>query len=96
MSQETYSLLDLDESLDEDRDAGTRYAPFENMLSATHLVTTLLDAQHGNDYKDAPAYAILGGFSMHLRGGRRSTRDVDLVTTIKMKGLWEAMTGQTR
>lgn len=93
MPQETYSLLALDEDMDEDRTASTNYAPFENMLSATHLVVSLLEAHSTNIN---PPYAIQGGFSMQLRGGRQSTRDVDLVTGIKMRGVWEAITGEER
>lgn len=33
---------------------------------------------------------------MQLRGGRQSTRDIDLVTSTKMKGIWEAVTGEDR
>lgn len=94
MQQETYSLLSLDEDVDEDRTASTNYAPFENMLSATLLVVSLLEAHVAHPIP--PYYAIQGGFSMQLRGGRQSTRDVDLVTGIKMRGVWEAITGEER
>lgn len=93
MPQETYSLLSLDEDLDEDRTAGTHYASFENMLSATQLVVALIEAASSTT---SASYAIQGGFSMQLRGGRQSTRDVDLVTGIKMRGVWEAITGAER
>lgn len=33
---------------------------------------------------------------MQLRGGRQSTRDIDLITTIKMRGVWDAITGVER
>lgn len=101
--QETYSLLSLDEEVDEDRTANTQYAPLENMLSATFLVVSLLErGQHvGPDHHHhvrMPVcyYAIQGGFSMQLRGGRQSTRDVDIVTNIKMRGVWEAIRGEER
>ncbi|KAI5362149.1 hypothetical protein Slin15195_G058010 [Septoria linicola] len=45
MAQETYSFASLDSDVDEDRNAQTRYAPMQNMLSAAHLVRTLLTAQ---------------------------------------------------
>jgi hypothetical protein len=106
MPQETYSLASLDEDVDEDRTASTSYAPYENMLSATHLVVSLLVARQHQIVQDStknssatdPAYCygIQGGFSMQLRGGRQSTRDVDLVTSIKMKGVWDAITGESR
>nr|POF17011.1 hypothetical protein CFP56_57827 [Quercus suber] len=105
MPQETYSLLSLDEDVDEDRNASTRYAPLTNMLSAAHFVAALLVAQqdfsrndHSINQPAAPSlcYAILGGFSMQLRGGRRSTRDIDFVTNIKMRGVWAAITGEDR
>lgn len=102
--QETYSLLSLDEEVDEDRTANTQYAPLENMLSATFLVVSLLEGQHvGPDHHHHQhvrmpvySYAIQGGFSMQLRGGRQSTRDVDVVTNIKMRGVWEAIRGEER
>lgn len=108
--QETYSLLSLDEEVDEDRTANAQYAPLENMLSATFLVVSLLEGQHigpeghvGPDHhhhhhvrKPVCSYAIQGGFSMQLRGGRQSTRDVDVVTNIKMRGVWEAIRGEER
>jgi hypothetical protein len=100
MVQETYSLASLDEDVDEDRTAGAQYAPFENMLSATHLVVSLLVAQQetaeGTVDEINVCYAIQGGFSMQLRGGRQSTRDVDVITSIKMRGVWEAVTGEER
>jgi hypothetical protein len=97
MVQETYSLASLDEDVDEDRTAGAQYAPYENMLSATHLVVSLLVAQQNKCGDGATTcYAIQGGFSMQLRGGRQSTRDVDLITSIKMKGVWEAIIGDER
>lgn len=103
--QETYSLLSLDEEVDEDRTANTQYAPLENMLSATFLVVSLLerghvgpDHHHHHHHVRMPvySYAIQGGFSMQLRGGRQSTRDVDVVTNIKMRGVWEAIRGEER
>lgn len=102
--QETYSLLSLDEEVDEDRTANTQYAPLENMLSATFLVVSLLergqhvgpDHHHHHVRKPVYSYAIQGGFSMQLRGGRQSTRDVDVVTNIKMRGVWEAIRGEER
>lgn len=101
--QETYSLASLSEEVDEDRSTDTKYAPFENMLSAANLVTSLLvvhqleSAKQGRSVGDPElCYAILGGFSMQLRGGRQSTRDIDLVTSVKMKGVWEALTGESR
>lgn len=104
--QETYSLLSLDEEVDEDRTANAQYAPLENMLSATFLVVSLLERQHvGPDHHHhhhhhvrmpVYSYAIQGGFSMQLRGGRQSTRDVDVVTNIKMRGVWEAIRGEER
>lgn len=103
MPQETYSLASLDESVDGDRGPHTRYAPFENMLSAAHTVTSLLVAQQRRANRDdipaadpALCYGILGGFSMQLRGGRQSTRDIDIVTSTKMRGVWEALTGADR
>lgn len=106
MPQETYSLASLNEDVDEDRSSHTQYAPLENMLSAAHLVTTLLTAhQHlalPTETLNPPesdqdsCYAIQGGFSIQIRGGRQSTRDIDLVTSIKMKGVWEALTGEER
>lgn len=110
MPQGTYSFLDLDEDVDEDRTATTCYAPFENMLSATQLVVSSLTTQPEPSHQfgipekasrivvDSPIrqYAIQGGFSMQLRDGRKSTRDIDLVTSIKMKGVWEAITGEDR
>ena len=109
MPQETFSLASLDEDVDEDRVAHTQYAPFENMLSATHLVASLLaDQQQRNTEQStsrsvqssavdpALCYGVQGGFSMQLRGGRQSTRDVDIVTDTRMKGVWEAVTGEER
>nr|POE94574.1 hypothetical protein CFP56_16813 [Quercus suber] len=103
MPQETYLLLSLDEGVDEDRNASTRYAPFTNMLSAAQLVVSLLEAQqdssriaHITHRPAAEIYAILGGFSMQLRGGRQSTRDIDIVTSVRMKGVWTAITGEDR
>lgn len=96
--QETYSLLSLDEEVDEDRTANTQYAPLENMLSATFLVVSLLEGHVASHHTCMPvySYAIQGGFSMQLRGGRQSTRDVDVVTNIKMRGVWEAIRGEER
>lgn len=103
--QETYSLLSLDEEVDEDRTANAQYAPLENMLSATDLVVSLLERgqhvgpdHHHHHHVRMPvySYAIQGGFSMQLRGGRQSTRDVDVVTNIKMRGVWEAIRGEER
>lgn len=112
--QETYSLLSLDEEVDEDRTANAQYAPLENMLSATFLVVSLLEGHVGPEGHIGPeghvgpdhhhhhvrmpvySYAIQGGFSMQLRGGRQSTRDVDVVTNIKMRGVWEAIRGEER
>lgn len=52
MPQEKYSLLDLDEDVDEDRTASTHYAPYENMLSAAQSIVSCLtgsaDVLHGD------------------------------------------------
>ena len=109
MVQETYLLLSLDEDVDEDRISNTRYAPLENMLIAADVVTVLLVAQseksptsgamHASSQdpkRPSPVCAIMGGFSMQLRGGRQSTRDIDILTSLSMKGVWDAITGDER
>lgn len=109
MVQEKYSLLSLDEDVDEDRATDTKYAPLGNMLTAADVITCLLVAQAKNikatpmlapadqdDPSPSKVCAIMGGFSMQLRGGRQSTRDIDVLTSINMKGVWEAITGDER
>ena len=41
-------------------------------------------------------YAVMGGFSMRLRGSSRETTDIDIAVNIKMKRLWEILTPQPR
>lgn len=109
MVQETYSLLFLDEDVGEDRTADTRYAPLDNILTAAVPVTSLFVAQAEKTKPSTVAQspiqdrsslsatcAIVSGFSVQLRGSRQSTRDIDILTSINMKGVWEAITGDER
>ena len=63
-----YNVADLPDSSDEEANPPP---PDVNMVSAARFVRDLLGQAHVE-------YAIIGGFSLRVRGSERMTRDVDI------------------
>lgn len=64
-------------------------ADVRHLLSAADFITQLFEG------KSIP-FAIMGGFSLGLRGSRRQTHDVDIAAGCTMRQLQQAIAGQPR
>ena len=83
---ELYKLEDLPDSDDE---AENPIPPVENLMSATDLITGLLE-QHEIQY------AVMGGFAVNLLQGQRETRDIDVCFNGGFKHLRSILEQQSR
>ncbi|KAK3172085.1 hypothetical protein OEA41_004170 [Lepraria neglecta] len=83
---EFYKLEDLPDSDDEDENP---IPPVENLISATDLITGLLE-------QNEIQYAVMGGFAVNLLQGQRETRDVDICFSGGFKNLRSILEQQSR
>lgn len=83
---EFYKLEDLPDSDDEDENP---IPPVENLISATDLITGLLE-------QNEIQYAVMGGFAVNLLQGQRETRDVDVCFSGGFKNLRSILEQQSR
>lgn len=84
MPQSTYDVANYDS--EEERKNDPDGPPLENQKSAASYIANKIEQASG-------AYALMGGFALLLLGSRRSTRDVDMVTNLKMKQIWSLVEG---
>ena len=83
---ELYNLEDLPDSDDE---AENSISPVENLMSATDLITGLLE-------KHEIQYAVMGGFAVNLLQGQRETRVIDVCFSGGFKYLRSILEQQSR
>ncbi|WEW55166.1 hypothetical protein PRK78_000595 [Emydomyces testavorans] len=69
--------------------SASAHAGFRHLLSAADFISQLLRG------RNIP-FAIMGGFSLGLRGSQRQTHDVDIATGCNMGQLIQAIAGQQR
>ncbi|KAI5362151.1 Putative Nucleotidyltransferase superfamily [Septoria linicola] len=62
--------------------------PLENQVSAARYIGDRIKQASGT-------YALMGGFALLLLGSQRSTRDVDMVTDLRMKQIWSLIEGDS-
>lgn len=87
MPQTTYDLANYDS--EEERENNPNAPPLENLASAARYVAAQIKSVGGT-------YALMGGFSLLMMGSQRPTRDVDMVTTLNMRDIWDLIDGDER
>ncbi|EAS30157.2 uncharacterized protein CIMG_08903 [Coccidioides immitis RS] len=81
-----YSLADYDS--DEER-AKYPQVPEDNLASAALFCVNMLESKNIN-------YALFGGFAIRLLGGKRDTRNVDILFQGNIKDIWSIVETQHR
>ena len=82
---ETYQIEDLPDSDDEENPI----PPVANLISATDLITGLLE-------QNSIEYAVMGGFAVGLLRGPRETRDIDVCFSGGFKQIRDILEQQPR
>ena len=83
---ETYRIEDLPDSDDEENNP---IPPVGNMVSATDLITGLLE-------DNSIQYAVMGGFAVGLLQGPRKTKDIDVCFAGGFKHIRNILEQQSR